>query len=315
MKNMFRKRMLNLKEINRRILTDSAALIEEENEHYRKEVESLTRFLTNELSGRRLVMLSGPSSSGKTTTALLVRDHLRELGMDAHTVSIDNFYRGREQAPKLENGNFDYESLEAIHLDQLQECMHQLVQDGHTWLPTFDFVAGQPAPEKTELQISSDSVVIFEGIHALNPVFEEHMSQENLCKVFVNTISPVFDGDEKLLARRDIRLVRRILRDERFRNSPVENTLQMWQQVIRGENMYMFPYVDTVDFVVDTTHAYEPGVFASEILPSLRAVEDANPYIATVRHLIQAMDRFESIPMQNVPRNTMLREFIGDGMY
>lgn len=260
-------------------------------------------------------MLSGPSSSGKTTTALLLRDGLRELGVDAHTVSLDNFYRGRTLAPVLEDGSYDYEALEALNLDQLRCCMRELIQMGETQIPIFDFASGKPLDEKTLLRIALDSVVIFEGIHALNPIFEQHLPQENLYKIFVNTITPIYDGEDKLLARRDIRLVRRMLRDERFRSSPLENTLKMWQQVVRGENIYMFPYVDTVDAVIDTTHAYEPCVFAGELLPLLAAVPENDPYIETVRHLTASLSRFEAVDPVIVPRRTMLREFLGGGLY
>lgn len=315
MKRTLRKRLLKLQEINDRVRRDPAAFIEEENSRYFDEVAALTRFLTVGLESRCLVMLSGPSSSGKTTTALILRDSLRELGVDAHTVSLDDFYRGRTLAPVLEDGNYDYEALEALDLAQLQGCMRELIEDGRTALPRFDFAAGRPAAEKRELCISHDSVVIFEGIHALNPVFEQHLPQEHLYKIFVNTITPIYDGDDKLLARRDIRLVRRMLRDEKFRGSPVENTLHMWQQVVRGETMYMFPYVDTVDYVIDTTHAYEPCVFAGELLPLLTGVPDDNPYADKVQHLAAALGRFSPLDPGLVPQETMLREFLGDGMY
>lgn len=315
MKNMFRKRVVQLEEINARVRTDAQAFVREENDRYFDDVAALTRALTVGLHTRCLVMLAGPSSSGKTTTARLLRDGLRELGVDAHVVSLDDFYRGRELAPVLEDGSFDYEALEALNLPQLRSCMLELVRDGVTELPQFDFVSGAPAPDTQELRIAHDSVVIFEGIHALNPIFEQELPQENLVKIFINTMSPVYAGDTKLLARRDIRLVRRMLRDERFRNSSPENTLHMWQQVVRGENTYMFPYVDTVDYVMDTTHAYEPCVFAPEILPLLRAIAADNPYIETVRHLIAALERFEPLSAAEVPRETLLREFLGGGLY
>ena len=157
--------------------------------------------------------------------------------------------------------------------------------------------------------------VIFDGIHALNPVFEQHLPQENIFKVFVNTISPIYEQEGKLMARRDIRLVRRLLRDFRFRNSSVENTLDMWPQVMRGENLYLFPYVDTVDILIDTTHAYEPCVFAGELLPLLHQVAEDNPYIETVRRLIPILERFALLAAEDVPKETLLREFLGGGLY
>ena len=314
MKKMFSKRRLKLADINRSALENPEAFIEEENQRYSDGVEGLARALAVGLRDRCLVMLSGPSSSGKTTTAVLLTEELRELGLDAHKVSLDDFYCGRGRAPRLEDGSYDYEALEALDLPRLQRCMRQLLEEGRTRLPIFDFMKGRPAEETRLLETGHDSGVIFEGIHALNPVFEEHLPAENLYKVFINTLSPIYDEGEKLLARRELRLVRRLLRDERFRNSPVEETLAMWPQVTRGENLYMFPYVDTVDTVLDTTHAYEPCVFAAELLPLLEAVPADSPFAQRAESLAAALRRFQPLPPERVPQRSLLREFLGGGV-
>lgn len=315
MKNTAQKRILQLAQINERARTAPGELVAEENRRYREDLEALAAFLAESDDGRRLTMLSGPSSSGKTTTALLLRDSLRARGLDAHVVSLDNFYRGRCCAPQLENGEYDYEALEALNLEQLHQCMKELLQDGCTHLPRFDFVTGRPAPELTPLQLERDSVVIFEGIHALNPVFEQHLPREHMYKVFVNTLTPIYSGDEKWVRRRDLRLVRRLLRDERFRSSSFENTLNMWRQVVRGENLYLFPYVDTVDWIIDTTHAYEPCLFAGALLPQLHTVADDHPDSELVHHLERVLDAFMRLPDALVPADSLLREFLGGGIY
>ena len=315
MKQNFHKRTLKLEEINRRAAADPEGFAAGESEGYLREIDALARYLAVGFDNHCLVMLSGPSSSGKTTTALILRDRLREMGVDAHTVSMDDFYRGREQAPRLPDGSFDYEALEALRLDALEACMRDLLDKGCAQIPRFDFHRGRPAEETRELCIQSNSVVIFEGIHAINPYFERHLPSENLFKIFVNTVTPVYDGSDKLVARRELRLIRRLLRDERFRSSPVENTLHMWPQVVRGENEYMFPYVDTVDYLVDTTHAYEVNVFAPLLLPSLRAVPPESPHAPAVSRLIAKLERFEPVPLDAMPRDSLLREFVGDGVY
>ncbi len=315
MKRILRKRVLTLEEINKRVATDPTAFIEEENERYFDDLDAAVRQIATGSQERLLVLQSGPSSSGKTTTALLLRDRLRALGMDAHTVSLDNFYRGQEQAPRLPDGSYDYEAPEALNLAQLKDCMRRLIKEGRAELPRFDFNTRQPAKETTELVLSHDSVVIFEGIHALNPIFESFLPQQNVIKLFVNTISPIYDKEGKVMARRDIRLVRRLLRDYRFRNSSLETTLHMWQQVVRGENLYMFPYVDTVDIVVDTTHAYEPCVFAGELMPLFSQVLEDHPGYGTICRLSAELARFAPLSADDLPKETLLREFIGGGIY
>lgn len=315
MKSFVERRQLQLEEINRRADADAPRFVEDEDARYAGEVGRLARHLAAGPRRRRIVMLCGPTSSGKTTTALLLRDSLREMAVDAHTVSLDDFYRGRELAPVLEDGSYDYEALEALDLTRLQTCMQEIIECGATSLPLFDFMAGRPATETRPLRIGPESVVIFEGIHALNPVFEEHLSGDSLFKIFINTITPVYSGSDKWLKRRDIRLIRRMLRDVKFRNSSLENTLQMWPQVVRGENLYMFPYVDTADAVIDTTHAYEPCVLGAALLPLLRQVPPDCPGWDIVTHLIGALTAFRSLPAGMVPEDSLLREFLGGGRY
>ncbi|MDD3692428.1 MAG: nucleoside kinase [Oscillospiraceae bacterium] len=308
----FFKRCLKLKEINERAHNDAAAFIEEESHRYAHEIKMLAQHLATEFGGHCLCMLSGPSSAGKTTTAKLLTLNLAKLGVEAHTISMDDFYRGREQAPLLSNGHYDYEALEALNLDELERCMRELIKDGRTLLPQFDFIKGRPTDDMRELKISQNAVVIFEGIHAINPYFEQHLPMQNLFKIFVNTVSPIINESKKLLARREIRLTRRMLRDERFRNSSVINTLNMWRQVVRGENEYMFPFVDTVDYLIDTTHAYEPCIFAPLLLPLLHSLPDGHEYADTTNRLIDALSRFEHLPLDMMPKDALLREFVGE---
>jgi uridine kinase len=311
MKRYFEIRKLDINVINERAKTDVDSLILEESERYDREVKNLARHLASKYDNHCLVMLSGPSSAGKTTTSLKLTNYLKEFDIDAHTISMDDFYRGREQAPILENGNYDYEALEALRLDKLEQCMRELINEGRTMLPRFDFHNGKPFDEMHELVIKPNSFVIFEGIHAVNPYFEQHLPSSNLFKVFINTVSPFMEGDIKLVARRDIRLIRRMIRDEKFRNSPIVNTLHMWQQVVRGENEYMFPFVDSVDYLIDTTHAYEPCVFAPIILPMLKSVPSDSEFIDTVNRITEILSCFESIPLDKMPDDALLREFVG----
>lgn len=315
MKRWLHRKIWDIAEINERVRRDLPAFIEEENGRYQREVQDTAGWLAQEVAGCKLVMLAGPSASGKTTTALFLRDSLVARGVDAQVVSLDDFYRGRNLAPQLPDGSYDYEALEALNLDQLHSCMREILTTGHTRLPIFDFGSGAPASETRELRIGSRAVVIFEGIHGLNPIFEQHLPQQSLYKVFVNTVSPIYQGETKLLARRQLRLTRRILRDMRFRNSTVENTLHMWQQVVRGEQEYMFPYVDTVDTLIDTTHAYEPCVFAGEIMPVLEQMDPAHPQADMAARLLAAMRQVVPVDPQAMPRDSLLREFVGGGLY
>lgn len=312
MNRFFDERLLHVSEINAHAADDPRALIAAEEQRYRENVHRVAECLADTMHGRCLVMLSGPSSAGKTTTANNLKRELEEKGRQASIVSLDDFYRGYGKAPQLPDGSFDYEAIEALDLPQLQTCMKELLCDGVTQLPRFDFNAHKPAPEKHELRITDNSVVIFEGIHALNPLLEEHIPHGNVFKMFINVMSRVYEEtEEKLLARRDLRLCRRMLRDYQFRNSSIENTLDMWRQVVRGENLYMFPFVETANAVFDTTHAYEPCMIGPRLLPILRAVPTDSRHAETVAHLIAALSRFEPLSEDLLPADALLREFVG----
>ncbi len=311
MNRFFEQRTLRVATINERLKKDSQGMIEEECARYLDNVRRVTEHMVAKMPGRCLVLLSGPSSAGKTTTANNLKRELEARGRQASIISLDDFYRGKGQAPLLPDGSYDYESIEALDLQQLQTCMKELLTDGVTQLPRFNFNTREPEPQKHELRITDTSVVIFEGIHALNPKLEDHLPTDTVFKIFINVMSRVYDGEDTLLTRRDLRLCRRMLRDYQFRNSSIENTLDMWRQVVRGENLYMFPYVDTANAVFDTTHAFECAMLAPRLLPLLREVPTDSPYAQTVAHFTEALSQFCPLSTEGLPSNSLLWEFVG----
>ena len=311
MNRFFEQRTLRISSINEQVESDPQALIADECARYLDTVRRVAEDLVSRISGRGLVLLSGPSSAGKTTTANNLKRELERNGKQACIVSLDDFYRGKGLAPRLPDGSFDYESIEALNLPQLQTCMKELLTDGVTRLPRFDFQTSEPHPQTYELRVSENAIVIFEGIHALNPLLEEHLPHDNVYKIFINVMSRVYEGEETLLTRRDLRLCRRMLRDYQFRNSSIENTLSMWPQVVRGENVYMFPYADTADVFFDTTHAFETAMLAPRLLPLLRAVPSDSSYSRTVMRLIGALSKFTPLSDTFLPEDALLREFVG----
>lgn len=311
MKQITQPHSLTVEEINAAIEKDVTAFIESENRRYFNEVDEVAAALNEQMPGRCLVMLSGPSSAGKTTTAGKLTESLQQRGRTAHIVSLDDFYRGAGQAPILPDGSHDYESVEALNMPLLQQCMSEILTKGCTELPLFNFHTRHPEPYTKTLCVHENDVVIFEGIHALNPILEEHLPKDNVFKIFINVMQPIYDGWDKVLARRDLRLVRRLLRDYRFRNSSIENTLNMWKQVVRGENLYMFPFVDTADVIFDTTHAYEPAMLGPQLLPLLQKVSPDSVHAETIKHLIEVLSKFKPLSVDALPAQSLLREFVG----
>ena len=207
----------------------------------------------------------------------------------------------------MPDGSFDYEAVEALNLPLLEQCMQELLSEGKTNLPVFDFLTHSPSLQTSELCITDDSVVIFEGIHALNPLLRRHLPQNTVFTVFINVMSSVSCNGEELLSSRDIRLARRLLRDVRFRNSSLDNTLDMWRQVVRGEDLYLFPNSNTADAAFDTTHAYEPAMIGALLLHLLMIC----PCFEEVKGLARALEAFYPLSDQYLPQDALLREFIG----
>jgi len=274
MNNVPMRGNLTIEEVKKAVLTDANALIAAEETRYHNEIKAVADTVHNARTNRHIVLLCGPSSSGKTTTAALLKKYLQKSGTAAHVVSLDDFYLGKGKAPLLPDGKPDYETIDALDVDRLATCLTELVKDGKTQLPIFDFQLHHPLDTTRSLVLEEDAAVILEGIHAFNPRIMTYLPAENTNRLFINTLTRFVDGDGIWLSRRHIRLCRRILRDDQFRASPFSNTMEMWPQVVRGEDMYMFPYADTADLVVDTTFAFEPCILKGMLLPRLAAVEE-----------------------------------------
>ena len=302
----------SIERLNDAAKADAHALVRQEEERYAQAIEQTASYIELHSSGRRIVLQCGPSSAGKTTTAEKLAKALRQRGAETVMVSLDNFYKGRGQAPRLPDGSFDYESPKALDLPLLKCCIEELLTEGRTELPVYDFMDGRPKDERQPLALSEEAVVIFEGIHAFDPSLEVLSAKEtsHVVRLFINCHSRFFLGEELVLSGRDVRLCRRLLRDERFRSSSFENTMHMWQQVTKGETAYIFPYRDSADQVLDTTMGYEPCMLAPRLLPRLSELY-GTPFEETARRLEAALSRFVPLSEAVVPDDSLLREFLG----
>lgn len=300
-----------LNDISRRS-ADPAAFIAAEERHYESQLETAADRIAEGIDGCRLVLQCGPSSVGKTTTANKLSRALQRRGVSSFVVSLDDFYRGIDQAPRLPNGQYDYESPLALDLPQLRRCIVELTRTGQTLLPRYDFKAGAPAADKQLLKTDGNTAVIFEGIHAFSPLIRDPLAADGISPltVFINTRSRFVDRGDVLLCRRDIRLSRRLLRDVRTRGSSFANTMAMWAQVLRGEDEYIFPHKEGADLLLDTTMGYEPCVLAPLIIPQLQTLY-GTPFEEKAKTLEAVYARFPAIDLSALPKDSLLREFVG----
>ena len=262
----------------------------------------------------RAVLLAGPSGSGKTTTANLLADAIKARGEDSSVISLDDFYRDATdtQYPRTKCGERDFECPEALNLLDLQTTLYNITTEKPFMVPKYDFKVGGRSEEKMH-PAAHDSCIIIEGLHALNPKISEHLPNDRIMKIFVSVSTNIVDGGERILSGRKLRFARRLVRDSIYRASDAKRTLSMWENVLDGENKFLYPYKASADVAFDTFHGFEPGILRSKALQLLTASEvKDNEYAKIVRNALEAV-----IPINDelVPKNSLLREFIAGGIY
>lgn len=260
----------------------------------------------------KIVMLAGPSSSGKTTTAKILSESINGMGGKAYTVSLDDFYHPRSVGyPLDENGKPDYECVEALDIEHIHCKFRELIETGKAEMPAFDFKTGERINNAKAVELKENSVVIVEGLHALNPVITDTLDKQSLFRLYVSVSTRVYEEDgTALLSKRELRFIRRMIRDFSFRSSSVDKTFELWQSVMKGEDRYLFPYEYLADIRIDSFHPCEPCVFAERATGLLLGTENAE-YKEKAGILIEKLSRFKKADYSLLPRNSLLREFTG----
>lgn len=310
-KDRFSHARNDVRVINALAAEGPAHIIELGDRRFQKHVQAVARQILQ--NGARLVLLAGPSSSGKTTTAHMLAQALTELGHPAQIISTDDFYLGAAHAPLRPDGTPDLECPQAMDLAALQQCLRDLVRTGGCDTPVFDFARQMSVPNGRTVRLAENGVAVVEGIHALNPLLTKLVPDERrIMRVFLSVRQEVRNGAEVLLKPAQVRLIRRIVRDHNFRSTSPVQTLRMWPSVMEGEARYISPWRKHADAAINSLHAYEFGVLRAYALPLLQTAEDADPAICReAQDLAFALMLFTPIPPALVPQTSLIREFIG----
>ena len=263
--------------------------------------------------GHKLVLLAGPSASGKTTTAQKIAGSLCTPDTTAHRISLDDFYLESENLPRLPDGTPDIESVYALDLPLLRETLRALMETGRGDIPHFKFGAGGRTGF-IPLEIGPEDTIVLEGLHALHPEIADrlHFAPDAVTKVYVSVASRMYNHREIVLNKRNMRLVRRILRDHQFRSSSAAETIAMWPAVTKGEELWLTPRKPSADFLINSIHIYESCVFARRVLPLLEEIAPDAPEAKAAARLAKSLRRFEALPENMVPPDSLLREFLGN---
>lgn len=262
-------------------------------------------------SGARIVMLTGPSASGKTTTAHKLAAALTSHGTHSVVVSLDNFFRNINEYPLLPDGTPDYESVDALDIDRINHCLLELSRTGHTDIPNFDFHSEQRVHGTIPVDVGADGVTIIEGIHALNPRLIAMLPESAVFKIYAGLREEYSEGGQRFLPTRDVRLARRMVRDAKFRGHSLEKTLAMWPSVCRGEDQNIKVFKQEADMLLDTSFTYEICCLAPYIAEFRGALPVETSRGAQLDSLCRRFSLCKIIDSSLMPRDSMLREFIG----
>ncbi len=262
----------------------------------------------------KIVLIAGPSSSGKTTTSRKLCMYLESFGLHPKAIGMDDYFLNRVETPKDEEGNYDFESLEAMDLKLFDKVIGELLKGEKVLVPTFNFVLGEKE-YKNEMQIGEKDILIIEGIHALDTKILTNIERDKKYKIYISPLTELNMDDHNRIPTTDNRLLRRIVRDNRTRNYTVEDTLRQWPKVRAGEEKYIFPFQDDSDTTINSAALYEIGVLKTYVEPLLYSVNSSSPYYEEAKRLINFLRLFLPIPADSIPEDAVIREFIGGSYF
>lgn len=307
---------LELCEINSRVKTDPAAFVGECEEKYKKAIYDAARRIADKAGETSVVLLSGPSGSGKTTTALKLERELEKLGIGTHPVSLDDYFLtvDEETSPRNEDGEIDYESPLCLDIPLLNAHIEKIINGEDVQIPKFDFKNQRRSEITSPLKLGKNEIVIFEGIHALNDEITGACGTHGI-KLYISARSNFRRNGETFYKGTWTRLTRRIVRDNLFRGANADFTLAIWEGIRRGEKKYISPFRDRADIIINSTHDYEITVLAKHLRDAVKSVPEGIARYDEVCEMMRNLNGFEEISDDFVPKDSLLREFIGGGNF
>ena len=283
--------------------------------NYNSQLAKTADIIFNKKGKVKIVLLAGPSSSGKTTTARKLEVYLKARGFKTHSISTDDYFLNRIDTPKKPNGDYDFESLRAVDTDLFNKHLIKLLAGEKVLIPEYNFVLGEREYKGRTLQMGENDIIIIEGLHALNPELTIAIDDSNKFKIYISPLTQLNIDNHNRIHTSDTRRLRRIIRDNKYRGWNAADTLRNWKNILEGEEQYVFPYQNKADIIINSALIYELGVLKTYAEPLLFSVnEDDEVYPEAIR-LINFLRNFLPIPSDDVPKESVLREFIGGSCF
>ena len=263
--------------------------------------------------GVKMILIAGPSSSGKTTFAQRLGIQLKINGLRPVTISVDNYFVEREENPRDENGDYDFECLESIDIKLFNDHLTKILNGEEVEMPTFDFKVGTKKYKGNKIKMEKDDVLVIEGIHCLNDELTKKIPREQKYKIYISALTVLNMDYCNRISSRDNRLIRRIVRDHQFRGYSAKNTLATWDSVTKGEEQYIFPFQEEADSMFNTSLIYELSVLKNIAVPLLEEIKQEDKEYAEARRVLNMLKYFEPVSNKLVPTNSLIKEFMGGG--
>lgn len=295
----------NIEEINSEIKAGAQKFVDTVESNYRNQLERVANDILAREKPVKIILLGGPSCAGKTTSAKLIDEVLEAHGKKVISVEMDNFFISRDERPRLPNGSIDYDSINIVDLKLMKKCFLELFETGKTMLPVYDFINGVSVPNSELIEADKDTIIIFEGIHTLNPKLIKELGTDDFYKIFINNGNGYKLG-ETTIEPRQFRMVRRMVRDVEFRGVSMANTIKHWKDVTDAEDLYIMPFSDDVDIKINTSHEFEIDLFKDAVLDALN-----NNEIDKVKMpWVDVFKKAEPLSKKLLPKTTLMKEFL-----
>ncbi len=298
-------RYYDIKKINKKIFKNVENLINKDEVKFNKQVKKIIKKIEKDKSDNKLVLISGPSSAGKTTFSEIIKRALTSDGYNVVIINMDNFFIDRNKRERLQSGDEDFESLKIVNLKQMEECFNELFEKKRALFPVYDFINCVNIPNQIEISIDKKTIIIFEGIHCLNPILYEKLGHQKLFKIFLaNEIGYKFEKEE--ISPREMRFIRRVVRDKEKRNTDPLETYALWPNIIEAEKEYIFPFKKNADFVVNSSHSYELSLYKGNLLD----IKFHDEKLFKLLDFMLVALESTKISKEYIPENSLMWEFV-----
>jgi len=282
---------------------------------HEKKIAEIANLIYDRRHQVKIVLIAGPSASGKTTFSKRLMVQLAVNGLKPTMISLDDYFVDREKTPKDDHGEYDFEAMEAIDIEYFNQQLVQLFNGESVELPKFNFTVGQKFPSGKKLQLGPGSILVVEGIHGMNPNLIPHINPENTFKIFLSALTQISIDDQNHISTTDNRMIRRMIRDSKYRNYSASETIRRWPSVRAGEDKNIFPYQENADVMFNSALIYELAVLKKYAEPLLKAVTESQPEFSESNRLLKFLSYFKAIDDLEIPPTSVIREFLGGSSF